>query len=79
MTTDLLEQAKALSPGEQLDLVEALWNNIGHRNVVPLPTDAQRAELERRLADHCAHPDDTLPWNAVRAAALAKLTARAGR
>lgn len=79
MTTDLLEQAKALSPDEQLDLVEALWNDIGRGNAAPLPTDAQRAELERRLADHDAHPDDTLPWNAVRASALAKLKARAGR
>jgi putative addiction module component (TIGR02574 family) len=76
MTSELLEQARALSPGDQLELVEALWNEIAHQDAIPLPTDAQRDELERRLADHHAHPEDTLPWEAAKALALARLKAR---
>ena len=79
MNVDLLDQARALSVSDQLDLVEALWNDIAQRDRIPLPTDAQRAELERRLADHRAHPDDALPWGEVKASALAQLKARAER
>jgi putative addiction module component (TIGR02574 family) len=79
MTSELLEQAKALSPGDQLELVEALWNEIAQHDAFPLPTDAQRDELELRLADHHAHPEDTLPWEAAKALALAKLKARSER
>jgi putative addiction module component (TIGR02574 family) len=76
MTTELLEQAKALNPGDQLELVEALWDQMALRNAIPLPTDAQRIELERRLADHQANPEDTLPRAAAKTSALAKLKAR---
>lgn len=37
-----------------------------------LLTDAQRQELERRLADHKAHPADVVPWEQVKAEALAR-------
>ncbi|MFL5619614.1 MAG: addiction module protein [Gemmatimonadaceae bacterium] len=30
-------------------------------------TDAERAELDRRIADADAHPEDTIPWEQVRA------------
>jgi len=79
MTSELLEQAKALSPGDQLELVEALWNEIAQHDAFPLPTDTQRDELERRLADHRAHPGDNMPWEEAKALALAKLKARADR
>jgi putative addiction module component (TIGR02574 family) len=36
-----------------------------------LPT-AQRAELERRLADSIARPDAVTPWEVIKARALAK-------
>ena len=76
MITELLEQVKALSLGDQLELVEALWNEMALRDAIPLPTDAQRIDFERRLADHQANPEDTLPWEVAKASALAKLKAR---
>ena len=75
MTNELLEQAKTLSPGDQLESVEALWKQMALRDAIPLPTDAQRIELERRLADHQANPEDTLPWEAAKTSALARLKA----
>ena len=36
-------------------------------------TAAQLAELDRRLADHEANPDDVVPWTEVKTAALARI------
>ena len=72
MDTTLLEQARKLSVDEQLALVEALWNDLAGRDAVPLPTDAQKAELDRRLAAHEANPADVVPWNEVKTEALSR-------
>ncbi len=73
MNTHLLDQARRLSVEEQLELVETLWDDIAKRNAVPPPTDAQKAELDRRLADHETNPDDVAPWSEVRASARARI------
>ena len=73
MNTQLLEQAKVLAIDEQIELVEAIWDVIASRNAVPPLTEAQKAELDRRLADHLANPDDVVSWDEVKAAALAKI------
>jgi putative addiction module component (TIGR02574 family) len=56
---------------ERLQLVEDIWDSIAEEaNTRPqsLPlTDAQRAELGRRVADADAHPEDSVPWETVRA------------
>jgi putative addiction module component (TIGR02574 family) len=72
MSTTLLEQARKLSVDEQLALVEALWNGLAERDAVPLPTDAPKAELDRRLAAHEANPADVAPWSEVKAEALSR-------
>jgi biotin synthase len=38
----------------------------------PTLTEAQQSELERRLADHVANPDDVVPWEQVKAEARAR-------
>ena len=73
MNTQLLSQARQLSVQDQLDLLEALWDGIAKRSAVPGPTDTQKAELDRRLADHEANPDDVVSWNEVKATALAHI------
>jgi putative addiction module component (TIGR02574 family) len=49
---------------ERLALIEQLWESISGAEV-PL-TDAQREELDRRLAEHEANPDDVVPWEDVK-------------
>lgn len=73
MNSALLEQARRLSAEEQLELVEALWDELAARAAVPLPTEAQCAELDRRLADDLANPDDVVPWSEVKAEALGRV------
>ena len=73
MNTQLLQQASVLGIDEQIELVEAIWDGIVSRGAVPSLTEAQKIELDRRLADHLAHPDDAIPWSEVKAAAIARI------
>ena len=59
-----------LSVAERLLLVEELWDSIAA--ATPL-TDAQRAELDRRVADHQANPDDVVSWEEVQSSITARL------
>ena len=56
---------------ERLKLVEDIWDSIAQEaNVRPegLPlSEAQRAELMRRLDNANAHPEEAFAWDQVRA------------
>jgi len=67
MNTQLLQQASVLDVDEQIELVEAIRDDDFSL------TEAQKAELERRLADHLANPEEGFSWSEVKAAALAKI------
>ena len=73
MNTQLLQQARVLDIDEQIELVEAIWDGIASRGAAPSLTEAQKTELDRRLADYLANPHDVVSWNDVKAAALAKI------
>ncbi len=73
MNAQLLAEARKLSVDDRIELVEAIWDSIATPEGTPALTDVQAAELHRRLADHLANPDDVVPWNDVRAEALAQL------
>jgi putative addiction module component (TIGR02574 family) len=70
MNTTLFDQVRQLSVEDQIELVEALWDNIVERNAAPGPAEAQKAELARRLSEHAANPDDVVPWSEVKDSAL---------
>ena len=55
-----------LSVEERLTLVEDLWDSIAEDSAAVPVTDAQREELDRRLAEHKARPDDVVPWEEVK-------------
>ena len=73
MKDDLLKQVGELSPEDQIALVESIWDRIASNNEAPLPTESQKAELDRLLAAHEANPDDVFTWEEVEAAALARM------
>jgi putative addiction module component (TIGR02574 family) len=58
---------------QRIALVLELWDNIALESAQPLLTDAQRRELERRVADDDANPDDAIPWDEVKAEVLSRL------
>lgn len=58
---------------DRLALVEEIWDSIvADSSAVPL-TEAQRAELDRRIAEHEANPDDVVPWDEVKASVIERL------
>jgi putative addiction module component (TIGR02574 family) len=58
---------------ERLRLVEEIWDLIGAKDEeIPL-TNVQRVELERRMAEDDAHPDDTVAWDEVKSSTLSRL------
>lgn len=50
-----------LSPGDQLDLMQVLWNEGPHSESIPLSTNAQHAGLELRLPDCTAYTKAATP------------------
>ena len=61
-----------LSAEDRLALAEAIWESVTlELQQAPL-SEAQRQELERRLADSIARPDAVTPWEVVKARALAR-------
>jgi putative addiction module component (TIGR02574 family) len=62
-----------LSVAERIDLIGEIWDSIA-ADVEKAPlTEAQRQEIDRRLAAHKADPQAAIPWEQVEAEALARL------
>jgi len=59
---DVLE----LSLQERIRLVEDIWDSISAVPESVALTVAQREELDRRLADYRAHPEEGSPWEEVK-------------
>jgi len=58
---------------ERLTLVEELWDSIAaDSSAVPL-TEAQRTELDRRIAEHEAKPNDVVPWEEIKTSITERL------
>ena len=64
-----------LDVDERLALVEEIWATIcADAKSFPL-TDAQRAGLDRRVADDDSFPEDVVPWDKIKA----EVRSRVGR
>ncbi len=61
-----------MSVEDRIALALAIWDSIAAEPHPPLLTEAQRQELQRRLDDHQANPDDVVPWEQIKAEALAR-------
>lgn len=61
-----------MSVEDRIALAMAIWDSIAAERHRPLLTAAQRLELERRLADHAANPNDVVPWEQMKAEALSR-------
>ena len=62
-----------LSRDARIALVQEIWATIAAEPYEPVVSDAQRQELERRLAEDDAHPEDTVPWDEAKAQTLRRL------
>ena len=66
MTKIPLDDLLKLPAAERAELAIALWDSLGEAaDALPL-TEEQKAELDRRVADHDADPSTAVPWEEVR-------------
>jgi len=59
-----------LSREDRLALAEALWESVAAEVERTPLSQAEQAELDRRLADSDANPDAAIPWETVKQEAL---------
>ncbi|MDA1316259.1 MAG: addiction module protein [Acidobacteria bacterium] len=63
----IIDSLRELSVAERIQLVQDLWDSIEADQHSMELTDAQRAELDRRLQLHAEDPDDVATWEDVKA------------
>ncbi len=68
-----LPQVMALSTEEKLELIDELWISIEPElDRIPVSEEEKRL-LDERLAEHAAHPEDTLTLEQLKKAVAANL------
>jgi putative addiction module component (TIGR02574 family) len=68
MPSSNLENLLKLPPDERAELAMALWESLTDQereSELDLSSD-QKAELDRRWAEHLANPESAIPWKEVR-------------
>lgn len=55
-----------LTPAQRVELAVALWESLPDDSVEPPLSEAQRAELMRRLVEYRRDPEAGAPWEEVR-------------
>ena len=68
MASSPLSQLLKLPARDRADLAIALWESLSdsEREGAFDLTDEQRAELDRRWAEHIENPSSAIPWAEVR-------------
>ena len=67
-----LEEALKLPISERIKLVEDIWDSIAAESRALELTPEQKAELDRRIEYSRLNPEDVIPWETVKAEALAR-------
>jgi putative addiction module component (TIGR02574 family) len=58
---------------DRLALVGAIWDSLSAEVEGTPLTEAERSEVDRRLAAHAKSPSAAIPWEQVEAEAIARL------
>lgn len=61
-----------LSAAERIALAQEILDSVIVEQAPTGLSEAKRKELERRLAEHEANPNDVIPWEQIEAEALAR-------
>ena len=72
MSTVILNEFKALSTAEKVQLVEDLWDIIVEKNEDIGLTPDQRAMLDRELAEYRKNPNEGVTFAELKAQILAR-------
>lgn len=55
-----------MSKAERIELAQTVWDSVVDEGFIPELTTEQKAEIDRRIRDHEANPDDVVSWDDVR-------------
>ncbi len=72
MPSSPLAELLKLPAGDRAELAMALWESLSdvERDGAIELSDAERAELDGRWAEHLENPDSAVPWSQVRSKLL---------
>ncbi|MBP0017880.1 MAG: addiction module protein [Cyanobacteria bacterium SBLK] len=70
--TATLNEIATLSIEERIDLVQAIWDGIAAEQIYPDLTETQKQELDRRIEDSEANPENVMTWEEIKASIQAK-------
>lgn len=70
--TTTLNQIVALDIQDRIRLVQGILDSIAAEQVDPNLTEPQKLELDRRIDDYEANPDEVMTWAEVKASIKAR-------
>lgn len=70
---EILDQLRSMPAAERRQVVEKIWEEFADCDLEL--TAEQASELDRRLADHQATPQNVVPWEEMKRATDAKYRA----
>jgi putative addiction module component (TIGR02574 family) len=62
-----LTAIRTMNIDDRIRLVQAIWDEIAVDREAAELTEEQRQELDRRLADYEAKPEEVVPWQTIEA------------
>jgi putative addiction module component (TIGR02574 family) len=65
--TKTLNEIATLSIEDRILLVQAIWDGIAAEQAYPDLTVKQKQELDRRIGDFDASPDNVMTWEEIKA------------
>ncbi|MBH8563268.1 addiction module protein [Nostoc sp. CENA67] len=65
--TATLKEITSSSVAVRIRIVQVIVDSIASEQVNPELTEAQQQELDRRISDYDANPDDVLTWEEIKA------------
>jgi putative addiction module component (TIGR02574 family) len=70
--TTTLNQIVALDIQDRIRLVQAILDSIAAEQIDPDLTEPQKQELDQRIDDYEANPDEVMTWAEVKASIKAR-------
>ncbi|AFW94639.1 putative addiction module protein [Anabaena sp. 90] len=61
-----LNEIKALSIADRIQIVQDILESIAAEQAYPDLTTAQKRELDRRITDYEANPDNVMTWEEIK-------------
>jgi putative addiction module component (TIGR02574 family) len=62
-----LAEIASMSVDDRIRLVQAIWDSIAADQAHPDLTEAQKQDLDRRIAELDANPSNVLTWEEIKA------------